>query len=256
MRDVRLILTYTLESFGRKIAIRHLLWGYILRFGMPAIWFTLNPADRRSLLIISLAVAFEILMPRSSADVIRRTAVGNLVVVAEFFKLTMDAFFTAFLPTGTGECGILGEVSNYAGVIKTNGRGMLHLHGFIWLSGNIDFPVLRQKILSDPEFKGRVIVYPQLIIQASIDEDAAKIFMTEHLDETPETGISSQSDEDWASSMKNHGNFVAYKRNTHSYSNTCYKYGYEMVVHTRKESQKYDLAEGIRRCLKGCKLSI
>lgn len=211
---------------------------------MPAIWFTLNPADLRSPLIMNLAGALEIPIPRSTADIIRRTAVGNPVVVAEFFKLTMDAFFTAFLRTGTGECGILGEVSNYAGVVETNGRGMLHLHGFIWLTGNIDFPVLRQKLLSDPEFKVRVIDYLQSIIQASIDEDAAKVFMTEDLDETPDTGISSQSDGDWASCMKNHGNFVAHKRNTHSHTSTCYKYGYKRVVHTRKESQKDDLEEG------------
>src|SRR6267154_2778079 len=86
--------------------------------------------------------------------------------------------------------------------------GMLHLHGFLWLTGNIDFPVLRQKLLSDSEFKDRVIEYLQSIIQASIDEDAAKVFMTEHLDETPDTDILNQSDKDWADSMKNHGNFV------------------------------------------------
>jgi hypothetical protein len=156
----------------------------------------------------------------------------------------MHAFFTAFLRTGTGECGILGDVSNYAGVVETNGRGMLHLHGFIWLTGNIDFPVLRQKLLSDSEFKDRVIEYLQSIIQASIDEDAAKVFMTEHLDETPDTDILNQSDKDWADSMKNHGNFVAYKRNMHSHTSTCYKYGYKRVVPTRKESQKDDLEEG------------
>jgi hypothetical protein len=68
---------------------------------------------------------------------------------------------------------------------------MLHLHGFIWLTGNIDFPVLRQKLLSDSKFKDHVIKYLQSIIQASIDKDATKIFITEHLDETPDTGIPS-----------------------------------------------------------------
>jgi hypothetical protein len=121
---------------------------------------------------------------------------------------------------------------------------MLHLHGFIWLTGNIDFPVLRQKLLSDSEFKDRVIEYLQSIIQASIDEDAAKVFITEHLDETPDTGISSQSDRDWADSMKNHGNFVAYKRNMHSHTSTCYKYGYKRVVTTRRERQKDHVEEG------------
>ena len=65
----------------------------------------------------------------------------------------------AFLRIGTGGCGILGDVSDYAGPVETNGRGMLHLHGFIWLAGNIEFPVLRQNLLSNSEFKDRTIEY-------------------------------------------------------------------------------------------------
>ena len=40
---MRLISTYNLGSFGRKLAKRHQLFGQIVRFGIPAIWFTINP---------------------------------------------------------------------------------------------------------------------------------------------------------------------------------------------------------------------
>ena len=241
MRDVRLISTYTPESFGQKLAMRHLLWGSIVRFGIPAIWFTLNPADLSSPLIMNLAGILEIPVPQSASDTIRRTAVGNPVVVAEFFHLTMKAFFTAFLRTGTGESGILGEVSHYAGVVETNGRGMLHLHGFIWLTGNLDFPILRQKLLSDPEFKGRLVEYLQSIISESVDEVAARAYSSQHPNETPSTDVVGQDDEDWAECMKNHGNSVAYKKNMHSHTSSCYKYGYKRVVTTRKDNQGDDV---------------
>ena len=237
MRDVRLISSYTPESFGRKLAMRHLLWGSIVRFGMPAIWFTLNPADLSSPLIMNLSGILDIPVPHSASDTIRRTAVANPVVVAEFFHLTMKAFFTAFLRTRTGECGILGEVSHYAGVVETNGRGMLHQHGFIWLTGNLDFPMLRQKLLSNPEFKSRVVEYLQSIINESVDEDAARAYSSQHPNETLRTDISGQSDKDWAECMKNHGNFVAYNKNMHSHTSSCYKYGYKRVANSSKGTQ-------------------
>jgi hypothetical protein len=60
---------------------------------------------------MNLAGVLEIPIPRSTADIIRRTAVSDPVVVAEFFKLTMHAFFTAFLRTGTGECSVGSSVA-------------------------------------------------------------------------------------------------------------------------------------------------
>ena len=237
MRDVRLISSYTPESFGRKLIMRHLLWGHIVRFGMPAIWFTLNPADLRSPLILNLAGIVEVPVPPSALDTIRHAAVGNPVIVAEFFYLTMKAFFKAFLRTGTGECGVLGEVSHHAGSSETNGRGMLHLHGFIWLAGNQDFPILRQRLLSDSKFKDRVVQYLQSIINESVDEDAAKGHTLQHPDETPAADILHEDDEDWVNSMKTDANFVAYKRNMHSHTSSCYKYGYKRVVTTTEDSQ-------------------
>ena len=41
--------------------------------------------------------------------------------------------------------------------------------------------------------------------------------------------------------MKNHGNSVAYKKNMHSHTSSCYKYGYKRVVTTRKDTQGDDV---------------
>jgi hypothetical protein len=48
---------------------------------------------------------------------------------------------------------ILGDVLTYFGVVESNGRGMLHLHAFVWLRGNVDFLNLREKVHDGPAFE-------------------------------------------------------------------------------------------------------
>jgi hypothetical protein len=70
---------------------------------------------------MNLTGVLEIPIPRSTVDIIRRTVVSDPIVVAEFFKLTIHTFFTVFLRTGTGKYSILGDISNYASIVETNG---------------------------------------------------------------------------------------------------------------------------------------
>jgi hypothetical protein len=53
--NIRLISSYNPESFGRKLAQRHVLFGHVVRFGCPAFWFTINPQDFRNLVILRIA---------------------------------------------------------------------------------------------------------------------------------------------------------------------------------------------------------
>src|SRR6266480_1743647 len=82
------------------------------------------------------------------------------------------AFFDGLLGTSE-EPGILGEVVDYYAVIETNGRGMLHLHGLIWLHGNIGFETLRERMLQDERLARRMILYMQTVVVESIDLDLA-----------------------------------------------------------------------------------
>jgi hypothetical protein len=70
-----------------------------------------------------------------------------------------------------------------------------------------------------------------------VDEDAAKGHTLQHPDETPAADILDQDDEDWVNSMKTDANFVAYKRNMHAHTSSCYKYGYKRVVTTTEDRQ-------------------
>jgi hypothetical protein len=61
LSDMRLISAYNPESFGRKVAIfyklrkRHQLFGQIVRFGIPALWFTINSSDLKNPVVLRVA---------------------------------------------------------------------------------------------------------------------------------------------------------------------------------------------------------
>lgn len=54
---------------------------------------------------------------------------------------------------------------------RTNGRGMLHLHALVWLTSNLAFSSLRERLLQDQSFASRMIHYLETIIVQSIDVD-------------------------------------------------------------------------------------
>ncbi len=55
-------------------------------------------------------------------------AIMNSVAVARFFEATCCGIFEHLLAAGSKDGGLLGPISTYFGIVKTNGQGMLHLH--------------------------------------------------------------------------------------------------------------------------------
>ena len=93
----------------------------------------------------------------------------NSVAVAQFFHQICTGVFGALLAAGINQAGIFGQVSNYFGIMETNGRGMLHLHCLVWLAGNLEFHNLREQLQSNPIFTAKVIHYLKSVIRCSID---------------------------------------------------------------------------------------
>ena len=85
-----------------------------------------------------------------------------------FLDQVCTAVLEALINPQDGDAGILGDVAIYFGVVESNGRGMLHLHGFVWLTGNVDFLNLREKILHDPPISREMIEYLDSIISECI----------------------------------------------------------------------------------------
>jgi hypothetical protein len=83
---------------------------------------------------------------------------------------------------------------------------MLHLHGFVWLTGNVDFLSLREKILDDLAFSREMIEYFDSIISEYIDP--------------------CESEVDYMNALRSYGNDVVSKQQMHSrsHNSTCFKY--------------------------------
>lgn len=137
------------ESFSQKLKRRSEIKGLLVRDGMPAYWMTINPSDLRNLLVLVLAgVKYSVNAVLTATAAIRQATVpSNPIAVAQFFHHTCKGIFDDLLSSNTGRISILGQVANHFGVVKTNGRGMLHLYVLVWLAGNIEFSILRNRIL-------------------------------------------------------------------------------------------------------------
>lgn len=128
-------------SFFQKLQIRAELRGLIVREGMPAFWLTINPSDLQNPLVLILAGLQCSPVPTADVNTAIRcaTATSDPAAVARFFHHTCKAVLDGLLGSKPAEIGILGDVSNYFGVVESNGRGMLHLHALVWLLGNLGF---------------------------------------------------------------------------------------------------------------------
>jgi helitron helicase-like protein len=103
---------HTTVIYARKLAKRHQLFGQIVRFGIPAIWFIINPSDLKNPVVLRVDIHPH--MDRSELNRLRRLhAIGNPTIVAQYFHFVVDSFFKKLLCTDSGKVGILGEISNH-----------------------------------------------------------------------------------------------------------------------------------------------
>lgn len=213
------------ESFSQKLMMRSYIKGLIVRYGMPAIWITINPSDLRNPLVLILA-GIEIpedVLSTANAAIRHATATSNPVAVAKFFNHTCKAIFDGLFRSGTGQIGILGQVSNHFGVVETNGRGMLHFHALVWLTGNLEFNTLRDRILQNAALAHRVICYLESIIIESINPDIDS--NTGPINTAP-SSKGQESDHEFHERLAADSNAVASKTQMHSskHTATCFKY--------------------------------
>ncbi|KAJ5318263.1 hypothetical protein N7476_004683 [Penicillium atrosanguineum] len=213
-------------SFFQKLQMRAELRGLLVREGMPAFWLTINPSDLQNPLVLVLAgVQCSTDLSINVASAIRyATATSDPVAVARFFHYTCKAVLDGLLCSKTTDIGILGEVSNYFGVVESNGRGMLHLHTLVWVRGNLDFIRIRDRILADGDFASRMIGFLESVVKHSLhdsheDPDSAISNTT-----PPSTG--SETDSEFIQNLSYDSNRVAYTKQLHSkrHTATCFKY--------------------------------
>ena len=150
-----------------RLAMRRKIKSLIIRYGIPAIWFTLNPNDITNPIKLKLAAyrtretgeAEEFLKGLDQIYKRARLAISDPLSSVLFFHREMSMFFQHYVKAGKDS--VFGRVSQYYGAVETNERGALHLHGLLWLQGNMHL----SSILTDARredqaaYRQRVIEY-------------------------------------------------------------------------------------------------
>jgi hypothetical protein len=150
-----------------------------LKYGMPSIWYTINPNDLTNEVNMKLC-AFrvadgnqaEALMEKFRKQIGRvQHVVRDAVSSATFFHREMALFFEHLV--ATGEESVFGKVSCYFGCVETNERGALHLHGLMWLDANMELPTLFHDLESPQSdtYAGQICEYIDSVFSEVIVHD-------------------------------------------------------------------------------------
>ncbi|KAG6996878.1 ATP-dependent DNA helicase pfh1 [Fusarium oxysporum f. sp. conglutinans] len=199
--------------------------------GTPAIWITISPNDINNPVKMRLSIhrlheydtAKEHLADlRGRYD---RIALSTMdpVSSAIFFHREVSLFFEKYVRTGQES--VFGKISHYYATVETNERGSLHLHGLLWLAGNMQLPSLIDD-MADPaeaEYRGRVVQYVDSVFHECLDENAGNAVRQERKPIHPDEGIMN-STEALTAAFENESNYIAYCCQAHSHTYTCLKY--------------------------------
>jgi hypothetical protein len=130
-------------SREQRLSMRRKIKSLIIRYGIPAIWFTLNPNDITNRIKLRLAAyrmheseeAERFLASLDMSYKRARLAVSDPLSSALFFHREISMFFKYYVRVGDES--VFGRIEEYFGAVETNERGSLHVHGLLWLQGNI-----------------------------------------------------------------------------------------------------------------------
>ena len=221
-----------------KMNARQKIKAFILRYGMPAIWFTLNPNDLTNPICLKLAVyrKHDMPMAREILDQLtshlRRITRGRFinrdpVSAAIFFKTQIEAFFKHLVRPN--QLGCFGKVSQYFAVVESNGRGMLHLHGFLWYFANLRLPNLLDDLRDEDneEYREQVLAFMDDTFSEDISDPSRVKQVTREKSRRLHTPNPSmlESIEQCARELQEDSDFVAAKTQKHICGAVCVKYG-------------------------------
>ncbi|KAI7769388.1 hypothetical protein LZL87_013853 [Fusarium oxysporum] len=189
-------------SREHRLSLRRKIKSLIIRYSIPAIWFTLNPNDITNPVKLRLA-AYRSRDPEEAESFLRsldmaykraRLAISDPVSSAIFFHREILLFFEHYVKVG--EESVFGCISQYFRAVETNKRGALHVHGLLWLQGNMRL----NSVLTD------VCGEERASYRSSIIEYVDSVFS------------------EFAASFDEEANFCAGATQIHTHSPTCVKY--------------------------------
>lgn len=121
---------------------------------------------------------------------------------------------------------------------------MLHLHGFAWLSGNFGAANLSQRLVTNSQFRDRLITYIQSIVKETVDLTLGQRFATTEPAGSATFSVpDNMTPEEFRDALSIDSNNVAAKVQMHVHSHTCTKYQ-RKDMKARLETQRRDNEEG------------
>lgn len=86
-----------------------------------------------------------------------RLAISDPVSSAIFFHGEISLFFEHYVKVG--EKSVFGRVSQHFGAVKINERGALHVHGLLWLQGNMQLSSVLTDVRGEEgaSYRGRIV---------------------------------------------------------------------------------------------------
>ncbi|KAM4061443.1 PIF1-like helicase [Hirsutella rhossiliensis] len=210
-----------------RLSMRHKILALIVRYGVPAIWITINPNDITNPVKLRLA-AHRARDPEAAEEFLRgidasfkraRLSVSDPMSSAIFFHREMTLFFKHYVNAG-GES-IFGRISQYYGAVETNERGSLHVHGLLWLHGNAHL----SSMLADSHGEEQA-AYRERIVRYVDSVFCEAGFCAVRAERSVTSDISSllNSSEQFSASFEEEANFCAGATQIHTHSPTCVKY--------------------------------
>jgi hypothetical protein len=150
-----------------RLGMRRKIKSLIIREGIPAIWFTLNPNDITNPVKLRLA-AYRARAPAQAEEFLTsldgsykrmRLSISDPLSSALFFHREISMFFKYYVKVG--EPSVFGHINQYFGAVETNERGALHLHGLLWVRGNMALGSLWKDVEDEGNraYRERIIEY-------------------------------------------------------------------------------------------------
>ncbi|KAM4067349.1 PIF1-like helicase [Hirsutella rhossiliensis] len=197
-------------------------------YGVPVIWFTLNPNDITNLVKLRLA-AYRARDPDAAEAFLRdlgnaykrtRLAISDPMSSAVFFHREMTLFFEHYVRTG--EESVFGHVGAYYGAVETNERGALHLHGLLWLRGNrgLGEALAGADTEEQAACRERIVRYVDSVFSEELDAEG---YCAVQAERSATADISSRLDDvaRFTDAFNEEANFCAGATQVHTHSATC-----------------------------------
>ncbi|KAM4061897.1 PIF1-like helicase [Hirsutella rhossiliensis] len=211
-----------------RLSMRKKILSLIIRHGVPAIWFTLNPNDITNLVKLRLAAhrgrdpdeAEAFLRDLGTAYKRTQLAISDPMSSAVFFHREMTLFFEHYV--NVGEESVFGHVGAYYGAVETNERGALHIHGLLWLRGNAGLG----EALAGPDtekqaaYRERIVRYVDSVFSEELDAEG---YCAVQAERSATADISSRLDDvaRFTDTFDEEANFCAGATQIHTHSATC-----------------------------------